>query len=56
MAPTACVGMAVLCKFSALAFVPVTIGAALLWYIARERPGLAVLLDAARKRLPASRT
>jgi 4-amino-4-deoxy-L-arabinose transferase-like glycosyltransferase len=46
------VGLAVLCKFSALAFLPAAMGAALLWYIVRERPGMPVLLDAARKRLP----
>ena len=48
----ACVGMAVLCKFSALAFLPSAIGAALIWYIARERPGVAVLWDIAKKRAP----
>jgi len=46
----ACTGMAVLCKFTALAFLPAAIGAALAWYLATERPGFAGILAAARKR------
>jgi hypothetical protein len=48
----ACAGVALLCKFSTLAFLPSAIAAALIAYVFHERPGTAVLLDAARKRLP----
>jgi hypothetical protein len=48
----ACVGMATLCKFSAFAFLPVAFGAAILWYIVRERPAIKLLFDLSKKRLP----
>jgi 4-amino-4-deoxy-L-arabinose transferase-like glycosyltransferase len=47
-----CVGVALLCKFSTLAFLPSAIATALAAYVFHKRPGTAVLLDAARKRLP----
>jgi hypothetical protein len=46
------VGITVLCKFSAIAFLPAAMGAALLWYVVRDRPGFRVLLDSALKQLP----
>jgi 4-amino-4-deoxy-L-arabinose transferase-like glycosyltransferase len=45
----ACTGLAVLSKFSALAFLPAAMVAALIWYLAVERPGFSGVLAAARK-------
>ena len=45
----ACTGLAVLTKFSALAFLPAAMAAALLWYLAAERPGFSRVLTAARR-------
>ena len=45
-------GLAMLSKFSTLAFFPAGVGLALAWYIATERPKLAWLLSAAKKRIP----
>lgn len=47
----ACVGLAVLSKFSALPFLPVAMLFALVWYAVTERPRLAALAANARKRL-----
>ncbi|MGA3095251.1 MAG: phospholipid carrier-dependent glycosyltransferase [Bryobacteraceae bacterium] len=44
-------GLAVLSKFSALAFFPAAAAAALVWLLLRERPGLAWLWGAVRARL-----
>jgi hypothetical protein len=44
-------GLAVLSKFSALAFFPAAMAAALAWFLLRERPGLAWLWNAVRSRL-----
>jgi hypothetical protein len=48
----AATGLAVLSKFSTLAFLPAAIAAALAWYYAAERPKLRELLHAARERVP----
>ena len=45
-------GMAMLSKFSTLAFFPAGAGLALAWYFATERPKLGWLVGAARKRIP----
>jgi hypothetical protein len=45
-------GLAVLSKFSSLAFLPVAFGAALVWYVASELPTFSESLQAARKRAP----
>jgi len=45
-------GLAALAKFSALAYLPVAFLAALVWYLAAERPGVAEAMDEARKRVP----
>lgn len=45
-------GLAILSKFSCLAFFPVCAGLALLWYIVEERPGIGVLARAALRRIP----
>jgi len=45
-------GVAVLCKFSSLAFLPVAFAAALFWYLASEHPPLSAALQAAKKRAP----
>lgn len=47
----ASVGLAVLSKFSALAFIPVAIAGALICYIVLERPGVRMLWAAMRARL-----
>jgi 4-amino-4-deoxy-L-arabinose transferase-like glycosyltransferase len=44
-------GLAVLSKFSALAYLPVAFLAALVWYLAAERPRLPELLGEARRRV-----
>jgi hypothetical protein len=44
----ACTGLAVLSKFSSLPFLPCAIAAALIWYVALERPGWSRILAAAR--------
>jgi 4-amino-4-deoxy-L-arabinose transferase-like glycosyltransferase len=46
-----CVGLAVLSKFSALPFVPLSLAAALIWYFVAARPGFSGLASAARSRL-----
>jgi hypothetical protein len=45
-------GLAMLSKFSTLAFFPAGVGLALAWYFATERPKLGWLVNAARKRVP----
>jgi hypothetical protein len=45
-------GLAMLSKFSTLAFFPAGVGLALTWYFATERPKLGWLVGAARKRIP----
>jgi hypothetical protein len=45
-------GLAMLSKFSTLAFFPAGVGLALAWYFVTERPKLGWLLGEARKRLP----
>ena len=45
-------GLAILSKFSTLAFLPAGVGLALAWYFATERPKVGWLLGAARKRMP----
>jgi hypothetical protein len=45
-------GLAILSKFSTLVFFPASVGLALAWYFATERPKLRWLLSAARKRIP----
>ena len=46
----ACTGLAVLAKFSALAFLPAAMAAALAWYVLAEKPGMRGMLAAATKR------
>jgi 4-amino-4-deoxy-L-arabinose transferase-like glycosyltransferase len=45
----ACTALAVLSKFSALAFLPAAMAAALVWYFAVERPGFSHMPTAARR-------
>jgi hypothetical protein len=45
-------GLAMLSKFSTLAFFPAGVGLALAWYFVTERPKLDWLLSAAKKRIP----
>ena len=45
-------GLAMLSKFSTLAFFPAGVGLALAWYFVTERPKLGWLLSAAKKRIP----
>jgi hypothetical protein len=45
-------GVAVLVKFSSLAFLPVAFVGALIWYVASEQPPLLIALQAVRKRVP----
>jgi 4-amino-4-deoxy-L-arabinose transferase-like glycosyltransferase len=45
-------GLAVLSKFSVLAFFPASVAAALLWYFLAEKPGVAASMASLRKRLP----
>ena len=47
-----CTALMMLSKFSGMAFLPVSVGLALLWYVATDRPGAAPLWRAARHRLP----
>ena len=47
----ASVGLAALSKFSALPFIPVSMAAALVWWLAVERPGFAKLAGGARRRM-----
>jgi 4-amino-4-deoxy-L-arabinose transferase-like glycosyltransferase len=47
-----CTALAVLCKFSIFAFLPVTAVASLLCYLVAVRPSLRDLLDDIRRRLP----
>ena len=45
-------GLAILSKFSCLAFFPVCAGLALLWYIVEDRPGIGALARSAVRRIP----
>jgi hypothetical protein len=45
-------GLAILSKFSCLAFFPVCAGLALLWYVVEERPAVGALGRAAARRIP----
>ncbi len=47
-----CTALMMLSKFSGMAFLPVSVGLALLWYAGTRRPGVAPLWRAARDRLP----
>jgi 4-amino-4-deoxy-L-arabinose transferase-like glycosyltransferase len=45
-------GLMMLSKFSCLAFLPASVGLALLWYMATDRPGTAKIMSDVRRRAP----
>ncbi|MDR3702848.1 MAG: glycosyltransferase family 39 protein [Candidatus Sulfopaludibacter sp.] len=47
-----CTALMMLSKFSGMAFLPVSVGLALLWYMATDRPGAGRLWRVTRDRLP----
>ena len=48
----ACTGLAMLSKFSVVAFLPASFAVALIWFLLAERPTLAWLAAAVKRRLP----